>query len=341
MRTLACVAAFLIAAAFVQIVVVWLSSRLLRVRNVTIWRATWTLGVQVLLYAVICLVIGAILFAAARYPRTGDHVAIYLLYRAFYVVYFAASVGLWVATARYALGSNWWQALGIWVGQSVAIFVCMLAFRFLVYEAFVVPTNAMAPSILGHRCLATCPDCGGNVILTADRGKFGNRMAASEGICDQCWKSQAVEADASAVYSGDRIVVTKIEQPRRWDAVTYHPSRAPDQLYVHRLVGLPGERISVRQGALWINGERVSMPAELPKLRYRADAIDENLAENSWQLGPDEYFVLGDNTCFSLDSRHDGPIPKDAVHGVAVAIYWPLTRMRMLRTTTSDSVSGR
>lgn len=315
-----------------QVLAIWLAALVLRVRDVTLARSVGVIGSQMILYALVCLLVGAVLF------RFADSLPIGVQWLLF-AVYSAASLVLWVGIVKRVLRSNWWQAIGIYVAQSMAGAAGVMVLRLLVAQAFVVPSNAMAPSILGHRYLGVCPVCNGNVIVTALPDRFGRSRAGDRGICDRCWSFQTVEPDISARYTGDRFVVSMIEEPRRWDAVTYHPPGAPDQIYIHRLVGLPGERITIRGGALWINGQRAEVPPELSKLRYRANAHDEEIEDASWQLGGDEFFVLGDNTCASLDSRDVGPIRESALQGVAMATYWPPSRMRLLQTTTAAGPS--
>jgi signal peptidase I len=108
------------------------------------------------------------------------------------------------------------------------------------------------------------------------------------------------------------------------------------KLFVKRLLGLPGEKLEIKDEAVWINGQKWTPPPELSGLIYTGWATgtlpDERAKEpRSWDLGPDDFFVLGDFTTNSDDSRRWGPVPRANLVGVATLIYWPPRAWRILR----------
>lgn len=108
---------------------------------------------------------------------------------------------------------------------------------------------------------------------------------------------------------------------RRFDVVICrYPGRKG--YFVKRIVGLPGERVSMEEGALYIDGEVV---AEDFPLRKSLRGFEERT------LGPDEYFVMGDNRPCSHDSRRVGPIPRNAIVARVCCVFWPLRRCRRIR----------
>ena len=207
-------------------------------------------------------------------------------------------------------------------------------------ETFYVPTNAMAPTIVGEHRVGTCPKCGGQVFVSASRGPDGRVAEPTEGICSSCWQSVPASNISAEPLPGDRFVSDKVARARRWDIVTYYPP--PEQgrvLYVHRLVGLPGESVLVKQGKLWIDGVLIDPPPEISKLEYAGSK--EMTAANDGDFGlewgtedqpcllrEDECFVLGDNTLRSVDSRFFGPVKRDRIIGVVTLCYWPSSRAR-------------
>jgi signal peptidase I len=132
---------------------------------------------------------------------------------------------------------------------------------------------------------------------------------------------------------GDRLVFRILAAPRRWDIVLYRPPSNPqpfapdtDSLFTHRLVGLPGETIHLRDGAIWINGELLTPPTELEGLRWDLDERSfgaDFACREPLTLANNECFVLGDNSLGSYDSRYFGPVPVDDVHGIAAFVYFP------------------
>jgi signal peptidase I len=327
MLTFGAIAAFLAIAALVQVVTIWIAAVVVRVKEASFARATGTYVLQILVYITAgLLAISTYYIPASIFPRGAWLIVL--------SIFALGSVIVWVAIARYMLRSGWWQAIGVYVAQTVAGGGMAVLFR-LIVEGFLVPTNAMAPTIMGHRYLGPCPQCGGKVAVTGSMDPARDRYRLPDaGICDRCWQHQSAEFDITRRYMGDRILASKVEQPQRWDAVVYDSPAAPGQKSIHRLVGLPGEHVAIRDGSLWINGERLSPPSGLEKLHYRSTAelgmgSEDEMAQ--WQLGNDEFFVLGDNTESSRDSRDFGPVEKSEMHGIAIAIYWPPDRMRLLR----------
>lgn len=125
---------------------------------------------------------------------------------------------------------------------------------------------------------------------------------------------------------GDRIIVSKIsylfKEPQRGDVVVFRYPLDPSRDFVKRLVGLPGETVSLRNGRLYINGQLV--PEDyLPRDMKFADF-------GPVRVPTGYYFVLGDNRNNSDDSRVWGPLPRQNIIGKAVLVYWPPQRVRIL-----------
>jgi signal peptidase I len=91
-----------------------------------------------------------------------------------------------------------------------------------------------------------------------------------------------------------------------------------DTNFIKRVVGEPGDRLSVRRGQVYINGE----PQDEGFANLSADCATCNL-EKEITIPPDHYFMMGDNRGESADSREWGPVPKKWIIGNAFATYWP------------------
>lgn len=106
-------------------------------------------------------------------------------------------------------------------------------------------------------------------------------------------------------------------EPKRQQVIVFHPPIPNQPDYVKRIIGVPGDRLEIRSGAVWINGRPLSEP-------YLADT------PNTWEdrgpiiVPPDSYFVMGDNRNNSSDSRFWGFVPRSSVIGSPLFIYLSL-----------------
>lgn len=137
-----------------------------------------------------------------------------------------------------------------------------------------------------------------------------------------------------AGVTGDIVLVNHLaylrNRPVRWDVVMLSSS---DDVYrdnagdpagrVKRIVGLPGETVDIRGGNLLINGidmklpDRTGIPYVVSKGHY---------GHNPVSLGESEYFVLGDNSYLSSDSRQRGPVRSDSIQGKVILVVYPWER---------------
>jgi signal peptidase I len=101
-------------------------------------------------------------------------------------------------------------------------------------------------------------------------------------------------------------------------------SRPSDQTYIKRVVGLPGDRLTIRDGAVYRNGMRESGsyvgPCPVAVCTFQAIIT----------VPPGDYYMMGDNRGRSDDSRFWGPVPQSWIIGTAFATYWPLDRIGVL-----------
>ena len=130
-----------------------------------------------------------------------------------------------------------------------------------------------------------------------------------------------------SLSDGDVLLVTRLRrEPQRGDVVILNPPGEPGSGWqVKRIVGLPGDRVSLECGLLHINGLHHPEPylGGLP--------ADPGTRTRSWLVGTDECMVFGDNRAHSMDSRDWGPVPLARLTGVSVVRMWPLIRKRPAR----------
>lgn len=121
------------------------------------------------------------------------------------------------------------------------------------------------------------------------------------------------------LHTGEFVVVNKLAYKigdlNRGDVVVFHFPRNPEQEYIKRIIGLPGDHVRVTGRAVYINGVKLNEPYIKAPPSY----------EKEWTVSDNGVFVLGDNRNNSSDSHNWGEVPLDLIVGKAVFVYWPPT----------------
>jgi signal peptidase I len=116
---------------------------------------------------------------------------------------------------------------------------------------------------------------------------------------------------------GEFVLVSKLSyiwgDVKRGDIVVFHFPLNPDEELIKRVIGLPGDRILVEDGKVYVNNQLVNEP-------YIAQPP---LYSGRWRVAENHLFVLGDNRNNSNDSKDWGLLPMENVVGKAILIYWP------------------
>lgn len=122
---------------------------------------------------------------------------------------------------------------------------------------------------------------------------------------------------------GQRLIVSRVNylfiQPQRGDIVVFNKPRSPvtESPLIKRVIGLPGDTVSIRDAQVILNG----VPLDEPYINEPCTAY--SCKDGDWELGPNEYFVMGDNRNHSNDSRSFGTIHLENIIGEALIRYWP------------------
>ena len=129
---------------------------------------------------------------------------------------------------------------------------------------------------------------------------------------------------------GERVLVAKfyyrLTEPQRGDIIVFRYPIDDRKNLIKRVIGLPGEKIKISNGMIYVNGE------PLQGDKYVRTYYDYGFyGEGEKTVPEDSYFVLGDNSINSDDSRFWGYVPRKNVLGRAFLIYWPLTQITILR----------
>jgi signal peptidase I len=119
------------------------------------------------------------------------------------------------------------------------------------------------------------------------------------------------------LVSGEYVIINRLSyrlgSPQRGDIIVFHFPRDPKEEYIKRVIGLPGDEIEVKNGAVYVNGQLFDESYLNVKMDYFG----------TWRIPADQLFVLGDNRNNSSDSHDWGTVPMDYVVGKAVIVYWP------------------
>jgi signal peptidase I len=145
---------------------------------------------------------------------------------------------------------------------------------------------------------------------------------------------------------GDRIFVNKfiygaripftdirlpaVRQPERGDIMVFVSPEAPRRDFVKRLIARGGEKLEIRNGNIYIDGKQIEGPLSV-RSNYYYNRGDYGKEGDVIIVPKDYFFVLGDNSANSRDSRYWGFVPKKNLIGRAICIYWPINRMRLIK----------
>ncbi len=134
----------------------------------------------------------------------------------------------------------------------------------------------------------------------------------------------------------DRILVDKLtyrfKSPKRGDIIVFKYPADTKKDFVKRLIGFGGETIEIKNGSAYVNGIKVQEPDSIVRNYY--------YNRNDWAYGKEgqkilvpegHFFALGDNSAQSSDSRNWGFIPRNYLKGRAILVYWPPTRIRLIK----------
>lgn len=119
-------------------------------------------------------------------------------------------------------------------------------------------------------------------------------------------------------HDGQYLVVNRLAyrfgKPARGDVIVFRYPNDPSRDFIKRVVGLPGEKVEIRMGQVFINDQPLIEPYGPAESTYSAPPII---------VAQDQLYVLGDNRANSSDSHNWGPLPMSYVVGKAVLCYWP------------------
>jgi signal peptidase I len=178
-----------------------------------------------------------------------------------------------------------------WIFTIGGAIVIVLALKAWVVNPYRIPSSSMEPTL---HCARPAQGC---------EARFSDRVLANR-------------------------FIYHFRDPRRGEIIVFKtPGTKPvcntehaGEVFVKRLIGLPGDHVSERDGIVSINGVVLKEPYIKPDRR-------DTFPPSSWNVPKGEYFFMGDNRSASCDSRTWGSVPRKNLIGEVFFVYWPLNRI--------------
>lgn len=175
----------------------------------------------------------------------------------------------------------------------IALFLALLLRTFIV-QAFKIPSGSMIPTFeIGDR-------------IFVNKFVYGARLPFTD------------------------IRLPALKQPQRGDIIVFVSPEVPKKDFVKRLVALEDEKVEIKNGNIYIDGKEISGPVSICS-NYYYNRGDYGQNGVTITVPKDSFFVLGDNSANSRDSRYWGFVPKKNIIGKAICIYWPIYRIRAIK----------
>ena len=118
----------------------------------------------------------------------------------------------------------------------------------------------------------------------------------------------------------DRLFINKLiyhfSSIERGDVIVFRYPRNPQTSYIKRVVAIPGDRLRIDRGQVYVNNKPLSEP-------YVPEEYRDTRSFDEITIAPGQYFVLGDHRSIAADSREFGPVKRDLIYGKATFVYWP------------------
>lgn len=215
---------------------------------------------------------------------------------------------LWMLRDSFKPGRMTWQLGVLFVGL-LAVLLLVPTPVSLVIRPFKIPTAGMEPTLRGNQTTTSSDH------IVVDRLSY---------------RFKSPQRGDLIVFSTSKITGLRRDNRKTDDEV----------FFIKRLVGLPGERISIVEGKIFADGKLLGEADGIPSSLYFTEPVYNHLQNrqsgDEFAVGKNKYFVLGDNSANSYDSRYWGGVPVSAVYGKVSMIYYPFTRAGRLTESSTE-----
>ncbi len=133
-------------------------------------------------------------------------------------------------------------------------------------------------------------------------------------------------------YDREYLVIDELSyrfsEPQRGDIIVFRYPRDPSQYFIKRIIGLPGEKIELKEGKVYVSNREHPEGVAINEQLYLNPSVEtRSFGNNVFVLGNNQYFVLGDNRNSSRDSRDFGPVDRSFIVGRVWFRGWPFDRL--------------
>jgi signal peptidase I len=184
------------------------------------------------------------------------------------------------------------SAVREWTESIVVAFILAMIIRAFVVQAFKIPTGSMHPTLLE-----------GDLILV-NKFMYGARIPFVN------------------------LRLPAIRQPKAGDVIVFIYPENPKKDFIKRVVACEGQTVEIKNGSIYINDQPL-LDSRFSQ-RYYYNKGDYGKEQAKILVPKENFFVLGDNSASSQDSRYWGFVPKQNILGKAILIYWPPQRIRII-----------
>jgi signal peptidase I len=180
-----------------------------------------------------------------------------------------------------------------WAESIIIAFILAMLIRTFIVQAFRIPTGSMRTTLLE-----------GDILLV-NKFIYGAKIPFTN------------------------LKLPALRQPKRGDVVVFIYPEDRKKDFIKRLIGLPGETVEIKNGTLYINDNPLLDPMFSNIYYYNRGNF--GLEGRKITIPKDSFFMLGDNSASSQDSRYWGFVPYKNILGCAILIYWPPQRIRIIK----------
>lgn len=180
-----------------------------------------------------------------------------------------------------------------WIESLIIAFILAMVIRFFIVESFKIPTGSMRPTLLE-----------GDLILV-NKFIYGARVPFTD------------------------LRLPALRKPGKGDVVVFIYPENPKKNFIKRLIACAQETVEIKNGTAYVDGKPLS--DMVFNQRYYYNRGDYGKEGAKIQVPKDNFFVLGDNSASSQDSRYWGFVPYKNILGKAFLIFWPPQRIRILK----------